>query len=116
MKIEIELEELEQLRNKSKDQETKINNLNQQLKVLDAQELRKHSVDVAEKMFEAVITEAFKNLGFTNPSFGAMGIDFRNLEHYHGEDWMHDKRLQVTIGATISKDFKRAFLNMGINT
>lgn len=116
MKIEIELHELETLRKTMNEQEAEINNLRSHLKNLEEEELRRHSVIVAEKICNAVLQAIFKKLGFENNTRFYDGLKFRNLEYYYGKDWMKHKDLEVTLEANITKEFKRAFINMGIKT
>ena len=116
MKIEIELHEVESLRKTVNTQEAEINNLRSHLKNLEEQELKRHSVIVAEKMCNAVLKAIFEKLGFESNTGFFDGLNFRNLEHYYGENWMKHKDLEVTLEANITKEFKRAFINMGIKT
>ena len=68
---------------------------------------------MAMQMFNNVILKVFEKLGF-HKDIGISGISFRELEHYYGKNWWEHEDLDVTIGATITNEFKRAFLNMGI--
>lgn len=114
MKIEIELHEVESFRKTISNQKVEIGNLRSHLKNLEEKELRRHSIKVAEQMCNAVFKTIFDKLGFEINTGFFDGLNFRNLEHYYGKDWMKHKDLKVTLGVNITKEFKRAYVNMDI--
>lgn len=116
MKIEIEFEEVESLKKSIEKQKAEIESLENELKSLDNKQLKQDSTDLAKQMFDNVLLKVFEKLGFDKRTSILDNISFRELEHYNGTNWWQHQDLKVTIGATITNEFKRAFLNMGIKT
>lgn len=115
MKVEVELGEIENLKNQISILEKENQKLSQRIQNLDEKKLMKDAVHLAEKMFNDVIHEVFSRLGFSKeqcPDY----YGFCKLEDRLGERWWNSKRLKVTIGATITNEFREAFLKLGIKT
>lgn len=116
MKIEIELEDVEQLKWEIAHQKEEIAKLKEELKNLDKKELHKQAVTLSKILFNDYMTAVFSKLGF-HEGWQRDSVNFENnLEHWLGKDWWHSDRLTIGLRASISKEWKRAFLDMGIIT
>lgn len=113
MKIEIEFEEVERLKRSIEVLQREKGELETKLKSLNESELKKQATSLAMKIFHDVMNRVFEKLGFEgrmNPN----EINFSNLEHYLGKSWYTSERLHIELGATITDQFRCAFLSMGI--
>ena len=115
MKIEIELEAVESLKREISMLQTDKRELEEKLKSLDESELKKQANDLARKIFCDVMHRVFDELGFEDRIW-QNDVNFGNLQHYLGNSWTSSERLNIELGATITNQFKGAFLRMGIKT
>ena len=116
MKIEIELEAVESLKKELTDKEQQSQKLEAELKALDTKTLKGQAVDLSKKLFDNYMECVFKHLGFTdNGGWHRGSVDFKdNLEHWLGKSWWDSERLEINIGANVSKQWRSAFLSLGI--
>ena len=115
MKVEVELGEIENLKNQISILEKENQKLSQIIQNLDEKKLKEYAVYLAEKMFVDVINTVFSRLGFAKDE-SIYYNDFNKLQERLGERWWCSERLDVAIGATITNQFREAFLRLGIKT
>jgi hypothetical protein len=113
MKIEIELSEIEKLKEKLKQLEDEKMNLQKQLEALSERELISKAVNLSYKLFDNYMQAVFEKLGFEKWKRGSVLIDY-NIENWFSKDWWNDKRLNVEICVDIRNKFKSAFLKIGV--
>lgn len=114
MKIEIELSEVEKLKEENKVKTQKIIELETKLKELSEDELKESAVKLSFTLFENYMSCVFKHLGFE--PFGESVIIKDNLRPWLGKSWWNSEKLNIQIGANITNQFKNAFLSIGILT
>lgn len=117
MKIEIELEAVESLKKDLAHKEEQIKKLEAELKALDSKTLKEQAVDLSKMMFDNYMSTVFRHLGFDNDTGGWRrgSVDWKDdLEHWLGKNWYDSERLEINIGANISKHWRSAFLSLGI--
>lgn len=116
MKIEIELEEIETLRAQVKRLKDDNKSLQDELKQLNKEELREKANALSFALFNAYMEMVFRKLGFDEQWDTSVRFD-SNMEHWLGKDWYNkDDRLKINFGGNISKQWKTAFLDIGIIT
>lgn len=115
MKVEVELGEIENLKNQISILKKENQKLSQIIQNLDEKKLKEDAVYLAEKMFVDVINTVFSRLGFAKDE-SIYYNDFNKLQERLGERWWSSERLDVTMGATITNQFREAFLRLGIKT
>lgn len=125
MKIEIELKELELLRQETSECRKELEKTQQELKQLkektDAASLRKKAIEFAEKLTQKYLEVILKGLGFKNTfsesyfNTGVLKFDRSFLDKNFGETWyLNGKDLKVTVGAEISDVFREAYIRIGV--
>lgn len=113
MKIEIEFEAIEALKDQIKKLQSENYALNKELKALDQRKLKGDAVKLAEEMFTTAISGIFEKLGFEKDSFYNQ-FNFTLLEERLGKRWESSPKLTVQLGATVTAQFRTAFINLGI--
>lgn len=116
MKIEIEFEEVERLRSQNTALEDKIAELKNKIQELKPDFLEERAIDLANQMFEEMTTAVFEKLGFDKKVMTFQkSIEFDCAILYKtGNRWWKHKDIQVNIGANISKEYRRAFIQIGL--
>lgn len=114
MKIEIEFEEVEQLRKELYLARVESSELREKLNNLSEDKLKQDAVKLSERLFNDYMSAVFNGLGLQSDSW-PISFDC-DLTHKLGKEWWKSDRLKVNIGATVTSEFKRAFLNIGIIT
>jgi len=114
MKIEIEFEEVEALKKELARKEKLIKELEEELSKLDTKSLKEHAITLSKVLFDNYMNCVFLKLGFEDKWHNGAVIFNDNLEHWLGESWWSSKRLDIRIEASISNQFHRAFLKLGI--
>lgn len=115
MKVEIELSYIEALKKQINELEKENARMSDELKSLMPEELRKQAGALAIDMLKEINSKVFKELGFDSDPFGDVRFK-ENVVHFLGEDWFKSDRLYVELGATITTEYKNAFLRLGIKT
>ncbi len=115
MKVEIELEDLEELRNEVQSLRDDIKEQQDKLYNLDENVLKKDAVRLSYKLFNDYMDAIFKHLGFGEWQRDSVIIR-EDLEHWLGKDWWDSDRITVELGANVTTKFKSAFLAIGILT
>lgn len=113
MKIEIELSDIEKLKTRISTLEKDNENLKKELESLDKKVLKSNAIKLAQSMFSGVLIRVFRELGF-NAGMGAHDCSFGSLEQQLGKSWWDNEGLKVELGATITTEFKNAFLHLGV--
>ena len=114
MKIEIELSEVEKLKDENKVKSQKINELEAKLKELSENELKESAVKLSFTLFENYMSSVFKHLGFE--TFRESVRINEDLRHWLGKSWWNSEKLNIQIGVNITNQFKTAFLSIGVLT
>lgn len=114
MKIEIELSEVEKLKEENKIKSQKIIELETKLKELSENELKESAVKLSFTLFENYMNCVFRHLGFEQ--FRETVIIKDDLRHWLGKSWWNSEKLNIQIAANITNQFKNAFLSIGIIT
>jgi len=109
MKIEIEFEEVEGLKNRLRQREKHIEELESLIKSYDDKEIHKKAVQQAFRLFENYMRCIWNHFGF---DWGEVHID--NVEHWLGEHWYDHEKLDINLGANINEHWKTAYLNIGV--
>lgn len=118
MKIEIELEAVESLKKELEYKEQHIQKLEAELNALDSKTLKEQAVNLSKELFDLYMTTVFRHLGFDNEAgiWKRGSVEWkRDLEQHLGKTWYNSERLEINIGANISKNWRSAFLSLGIN-
>ena len=116
MKIEIEFEEVERLRSQNTALEDKVSELKNKIQELNPEFLEERAIDLANQMFEEMTTAVFEKLGFDKKVMTFQkSIEFdRAILYKTGNKWWANKELHVNVGANISKEYRRAFIRIGL--
>lgn len=116
-KIEIELSEVERMRNHIHEIETKLYDANVKLKELDEDELKRRAVRLSRHLADQYIKLVFRKLGFDD-SMIETGLKYEDgLISLIGKDWFtKDDKVHFTIGAQITNKFRTAFISLGVET
>lgn len=113
MKIEIALQDVESMRAKIKQLEKEVKDLEDKLQSLSEPALKKEAVKLSWRLFNDYLHATFTHLGFESTNQHPVNTE-SNLEHWLGKSWYSSARIQFELGAVITNNFKRAFLNIGI--
>lgn len=114
MKVEIELSEVEALRERCRHEHENVERLEKQLSELNEEELKKRAVNLSYRLFEKYVKTVFKSLGF-EPDRMNSSIFSSDLVYQLGKDWWtREKDITVTLGATVTENFRTAFINIGV--
>lgn len=113
MKIEIEYEEIERMKANILRLETKVVNLEANLKSFDPKALDAAAVDLAWVLFNSYMGAVFSKLGFD--SWEPIR-KYNSLEHWLGKKWYNSDRLTIELEAHITTKFRNAFLRLGVMT
>lgn len=119
MKIEIEFQEVERLRDEVRTQAGTIIQLKEELKSLDKKEIENKAVYLSMELFVEYMNLTFEKLGFKGDSMGFdKAVIFpENVNHWLGKQWYKKRdEIKVTLNAFITEEYRKAFLNMGIIT
>ena len=114
MKVEIEYSEIESLHNEINRLKKTIKEQSDKLSSMDERVINENIEKLAFIMFNSCMRCVFEKLGF-NDEFQAIKYE-TDLNHYIGKNWWESDRIEVELGAVITTNFKRAFLNLGIKT
>lgn len=115
MKVEVELQELEKLRTQITKLSRENDALHNKLKELSELQLREAAVELSYNLFDSYMESVFKNLGFEKWIRQSVQID-KSLIANLGKNWFQHENIEFKINARICKDFKAAFLSMGVLT
>ena len=115
MKIEIELNDLENIRKETAFLKEENRKLKAELNELTESKIKEKIVKHSHLLFDSYMCSVFKRLGFNNWERDSVVIP-HNLEHWIGNDWYNSERIDVKIGVDILGEFKKAFLHIGIKT
>lgn len=116
MKIEIEFEEVEKLKNEIINQQKYVKVLQEELAKLDPEKLREDAESLAYRMFDSYMTAVFEKLGFKN-AWPQRSVHFEiNIQQELGKAWYNSERLKVNISAHVSNEFREAILSIGVQT
>lgn len=113
MKIEIEFEEVEAIRKRLEYQEQENERLCKKLDALDEKVLKKQAVDLSMKLLDEYVLRIFKGLGFES-GYMNRAVNFEGVDEHLGSPWWKRDDLDITIGVSIHKEFRSAFLNIGV--
>jgi mannitol-1-phosphate/altronate dehydrogenase len=114
MKIEIEYQEVEYLKQQINELEEENDILKENLKRFDEKAIEDQSLQLAQTIFVKVMQKVFLELGFeyTNTN----DIDFYKLRQWLGKNFYESDDIKVTFGATITNNFCEGLLRLGFKT
>jgi hypothetical protein len=114
MKIEIELSELEHLKNELSEKNNIIKTIEKELKDLDKEHLTEKAVQLSFKLFDDYLAKVFEKLGFkvSQNKFYLHTSDVSNL--INKPYWYNEEKITFELGADITGQFKEAFLKIGV--
>jgi len=115
MKIEIELDYIEQLKKEINWLHRDNSELKEKLKLLDEKKLRNDALDLAAHIFTESIARVFREIGFSD-TVDYAPKEFGEFERILGVNWYGCERLHIELGAEITTEMRRAFLRMGIKS
>jgi hypothetical protein len=114
MKIEIEYEDIEKLKKQLVFSQNEVAELKAKMSLLSEDKLKQDAVNLSERLLNDYLATIFDKLGLTTNN---RPVNFEcGLKAELGSSWWQSERLSVTIGATVTSEFKRAFLNIGVIT
>lgn len=115
MKIEIDADDLFYLKEKLKDKEVEIRELQDRLQKLNENEIMRKTKLQAWNYFEGYMALVFKELGFTENTRPITNeCDF--WRHVNTNDFGKMDDVKVDIGVDILGEFRRAYLMLGVKT
>lgn len=114
MKITVDIKEIELLNQIITELKKENQDLQNQLKIVDPQEMREQAMTLAQNIFISSFEKICEKLGFIC-STNMFDIDFKQLESRLGKKWWESEKLDIKVGATLTTDFKNAFIRMGVN-
>lgn len=112
MKIQIEFEEVEAIRRRLEYVEGENNRLEKELAALDQRQLKENAIKLSNTLFNEYMSAVFKSLGFN--AWIDRGVQFNIHHDMLGKPWQRRDDLEVTVHASVSKEFRSAFLNIGV--
>lgn len=114
MKIEIDLEYIESLKEQIKRLESKNSDLIKKIDSLDETEIKQRAISISYELARQYLQTIFETLGFKSKYKEELHIE-SNIEHWLGKEWYTKRdRLNIIVGAYITNQVKEAFVNIGI--
>jgi hypothetical protein len=112
-KIEIELDELQQLQKQKELLENENSTLKKKVNDLDEDVLVNKSIDLAERLFNDYVRTVFEKLGMNDGNEG--GVQMYRVRHELGDLWHKRKdRIKIELSAHVLKEWKQAYLSIGV--
>lgn len=115
MKVEIDIDELTQLKNTLHRTEQELSELRSQLKALDEEAIKESIKQSADNIFRAYVSKTFEHLGFTNTIYSVNYQCGLQRDFYNRWD-LEVKDLRIELSAELSREWKSAFLKIGVIT
>jgi hypothetical protein len=112
MKIEIELEEVERLREQIKRLETEVERHENYRKNNSEEEYRRKAEMLGKTYLDCSLSRIFKELGFE--SYSPIEFD-GSFNRWHNSKWWEEEDLKINLGAEVTQSFARAFIKIGFN-
>lgn len=112
--VKIKLSELQNLRNRMEEAETKVCQLQKELKSLETESLKKQAVDLANLMFFEVIKKTMLTLGIDDISRSQTWFKFSDLKSHLGENFYNHEKLDIEIGLVFTNKIKEGFIRLMI--
>jgi len=119
MKIEIDLEEVERLREGIKMRDLHVKSLEARIEQLNKQELERKAFELAKKIFQKFMNKVFTSLGFEDRGASwERCVEFPDDGMFNiNKHWFEEhQKINVHIGANISDNYRTAFMRLGIDT
>jgi hypothetical protein len=113
MKIEIDLQELENLRRDVRIFEESNEELKRKFKELNEDELIKKAVDLSWRLFTDYQNSVFEKLGFEQTNVITIETT-ADLKRELGVSWWNSERLKFNLGAIVTNEYRNAFLRIGV--
>jgi len=115
MKVEIELDYIESLKNDIKELEEQNRKLNADLNNLDEFELNQKAIKHSHELLNVYLTKIFSELGFNKTQLQESFVILPDVE-YSNKNWWERKDLKIEIKAELMQKWKNAFLIIGLDT
>lgn len=116
MKIEIELKEVEALRNENKDLERQVERLKNDLQNNAQQKWEERAIVLSKQLFSDYMYAVFAKLGFENEDWPSVQFEDSWTKHINNDGWWSYKpeRIKVSVGATVTDQLRNAFIKIGV--
>lgn len=113
MKIEIDANEFHSLKKELEKAHDDIYSLKEELNKYNPEKFEKGIEDGALSLFQQYLKITFEKLGFND--FGYNGSNVLNYNcRYQYRKWTLEPDLNIKLGAQLTEEWKRAFLNIGV--
>ena len=113
MKVEVELQELENLRRDVRILEDENEKLQRKIKELNEDELIRKAVDLSWRLFANYQNAVFEKLGFEQKEIITLETT-ADLKKELGQSWWNSERLNFNLGAIVTNEYRKAFLKIGV--
>lgn len=113
MKIEIELQELLALQNEVVNLRKEVLALQELLNNKSEEGLKRSAIDLSWRLFYDYLSVTFERLGFEQ-GFSTTIEKPDNLEHFFGDSWYDNKRIEFQLAANVIGEWQNAFLRIGV--
>jgi hypothetical protein len=115
MKIEIELQEVEKLKQTIKVLEEKLTIAEIKLEAFDEKQIDYKIKETAYNLFNNYMGLVFRELGFGK--WNSRYVDFNDdVEHWLGKRWYDTDKVSVEVRAVVSNKFKAMLLLLGVKS
>lgn len=114
MKIEIEFEEIEGLKNRIKMLERELDDCRIKIKSFDENQIDYRIKETAYNLFNNYMGLVFRELGFGK--WNSRYVELGDAEHYLGKHGYDTDKISVEVRAVVSNKFKAMLLLLGVKT
>lgn len=115
MKVEIELQELDRIREERNNYMKEADDLRKKLTDLDEKKLIARAEQLSYYLFDCYMEAVFRELGATHHWEAGSVVFTGDIRSRFQKDWWNCERLKVDVGAQIIGEFWAAFLRIGVN-
>ncbi len=116
MKIEIELSEIEALRRDADNARKEVDSLRHQIEYMQKDNLESKAIRLGEYLCNEYLKGIFVALGFTLDGWDRKVVDLPSDYTMEGKWFKEPKNVKVNLSASISEQFKKAFIRVGLDT
>jgi hypothetical protein len=113
VKVEIELQELENLRREVRILEDENEKLKRKVEDLNEDVLVRKAVDLSWRLFTSYQNSVFEKLGFDQENIITIETT-SDLKKELGQSWWASERLNFNLGAIVTNEYRKAFLKIGV--
>jgi hypothetical protein len=114
MKIEIEYEDVERIRQELAFAQQEIQRLNKELDKRSDENVKRCATSLAGHMFDAAFTAIAKDLGMDYNGFGR-GVEFSRIGEFDELEYQIVNPYKATVSATVSNEYRGLFVSLGFD-